>query len=70
MTSIKRPLTEIESDNRLNVMEYQHPRIQDLQFLQDAKKEERRMKRQLVRVNIGNGYVMTNHPEKYRHIAR
>lgn len=70
MTSIKRPLTEIESDNRLNGVGYQHPQTKDIQFLKDAKKEERRMKRQLVRVNICNGYVMTNRTEKYRHIAR
>jgi hypothetical protein len=70
MTSIKRPLTEIESDNRLNGVGYQHPQTKDIQFLQDAKKEEKRMKARLVRVNISNGYVMTKHPERYRHIAR
>lgn len=70
MTSIRRPQTEIESDNRLNEVGYQHPQTKDIQFLHHAKKEEKRMKKQLVRVNIGNGYVMTNHPEKYNHIAR
>ena len=70
MTSIRRPLTEIESDIRLNEVGYQHPNARDILFLHNAKREERRMKKQLVRVNIGNGYVMTNHPEKYQHIAR
>lgn len=70
MTTIRRPQTEIESDNRLNEVGYQHPNLKDIQFLHYAKKEEKRMKKRLVRVNISNGYVMTKNPERYKHIAR